>query len=115
MKMSVHCETHTVYVDGEPRVVCKKVKMPDGVHAIQWWGARGEVEFVEDNKGRRPENEEFFDLKPYQYLVDAHAKAKKRDADNLQKAKDAREAARKAQEEADRLQDEAVKIQSEGD
>lgn len=78
-KFTLLCDDRTVYVDGDPRVLDPGVELPEGVHAIQWRGARGWIEFKEDDDGNKPENEEFFDLSRFQAYVDAHAACVLRD------------------------------------
>ncbi len=107
MRFSVICDDRTVMVDGDPRVVSQSVAMPSNVAAIQWFGKRGELEFKIDEYGRRPQNEEFFDLEPYQYLVDAHAAAKKRDEDAQRELAEKKKAAREKIEEGQREMAEA--------
>lgn len=108
MKMTVICEDRTVVVDGDPRVVNKDVFMPEGVWAIRWYGKRGEVEYPIDDEGKKKENEEFFDLSPYQYLVDAHDTAKQRDHDAKTAADEAAAAAKTAREKAAQLRREGA-------
>lgn len=110
MRVTIICDDRTVIVDGDPRVVGKEVAMPSNVAAIQWYGKRGEIEYKVDEYGRRPQNEEFFDLAPYQHLVDEHAKAKERDENALREAEEKRNSAQKKREEAEREEKEASQL-----
>jgi len=75
MRFSVIRDNNIVYVDGLALPIdCSS--LPTYVHAIQWYGDKGEIEFSEDADGRRLPNLKIVDISPYQYLIDAHAQAK---------------------------------------
>jgi hypothetical protein len=57
-----------VYVDGEAQTVDMS-DMPDYIHALQWYGAYGEIEFKTDANGKRLPNLRFTDFGPFQFMV----------------------------------------------
>jgi hypothetical protein len=65
MRISVVVDDAKVIVDGEARTVDVSDLEP-GIHAIQWDGADGDVEY---GKPRR-ENVALADFAPYQFLLD---------------------------------------------
>lgn len=80
MRLTIIRETNTVAVDGVPfEVDCSA--LPADVHAVQWDGANGEVEYSVtrcDHCGARTKkgNEFIKDVTPYQSLVNAWNVAK---------------------------------------
>lgn len=80
MRFTIIRETNTVVVDGEAHTVdCSK--LPADVHAVQWDGVGGEVEYVISrctHCGARSKkaNEWITDMSPYKPLVDAWQAAK---------------------------------------
>lgn len=74
-KVTIVREDNMVYLDGKPRQIdCSA--LPADVHAVQWDGAGGEVEYATmrcsacGGVSRKP-NERISDLSPYQAFVDA--------------------------------------------
>lgn len=68
-KISVVPDDKAVYVDGKSmQVDCSD--LPTFIHAIQWDGKNGHIEFKSDGSGRRMPNITFTDFTPYQFLVD---------------------------------------------
>jgi hypothetical protein len=86
MRVTIIRDDNTVVVDGERQTVdCSS--LPADVHALQWDGARGEIEYAMvicahcNGRSKKP-NEIIFDVSPYQQLLhDWHAvKAKEAEA-----------------------------------
>lgn len=65
MKVSIVVPDHLVIVDGEARPVAMD-GVEDGLHAVQWDGARGEAEYGPPIRRNVP----LTDLTPYQVLLD---------------------------------------------
>jgi hypothetical protein len=81
MDVSIIREDRFVAVNGE--ALFFDFTLPDNIWAIQWSGAKGEIEFNDTSP-----NEEITDFSDYQYLVDAHATEKQRIADEQEIAED---------------------------
>jgi hypothetical protein len=64
-----------VSVDGEGYHALDLSVMPSDVHAIQWYGTDGEVEY-QDNRGRATHNEIITDLTLCQPALDVWSAAK---------------------------------------
>lgn len=68
-KITVIAEDNTVIIDGLAlKVDCSD--LPLFVHAIQWDGTKGEIEFKPGVNGFRPAPMTIVDLKPYHFLLD---------------------------------------------
>jgi hypothetical protein len=68
-RITVALNDSKVYVDGTAHDVDLS-ELPDFVHAIQWYGSYGEIEFKADRHGVKMPNLRFTDIGPYDYLVD---------------------------------------------
>lgn len=79
-RFTLIADDRTVYVDGDPRVLDADAVIPENIHAIQWYGTWGEIEFKPDDRGNKPENERFFDPARFQEWFDGHVAAVERDA-----------------------------------
>lgn len=85
MRVTIIRDDNTVIVDGERQTVdCSS--LPADVHALQWDGARGEIEYAMvicthcSGRSKKP-NEIIFDMSPYQQLLhDWHAVKAKAEA-----------------------------------
>lgn len=104
MRVSVIRDENTVNVDGvKVSVDCSKLDAE--IHAVQWYGGRGEIEFAphfsDEGWTKRP-NQVFTSMEPYQYLVDAHSVEAARLEAERQQAEEAarRRAAAEMQQEA---------------
>lgn len=76
MRVTIIAEDNMVLVDGKPQTVDCKPLVAEGKHAVQWYGAFGEVEFrseidVTKREVTRKGNEKITDFAPYQSYVDA--------------------------------------------
>ena len=76
MRVTIVADDDMVLVDGKPQTVDCKPLVAEGKHAVQWYGAFGEVEFrSEIDAGKREvtrkANEKITDIAPYQSYVDA--------------------------------------------
>lgn len=75
MRVTIVTEDNIVMVDGKPRSVDCSPLIEEGIRAVQWRDAAGEVEFNsafdEENKmlARKP-NEAIADIGPYQSYID---------------------------------------------
>lgn len=78
MRVTIIKDDNTVTVNGEAHTVDLSA-LPADFHALQWDGARGEVEYVphyvDDVMHKKP-NETIKDLAPYQPYLDAWTMAK---------------------------------------
>lgn len=103
MRLTIVRETNSVVIDNVGFVVdCSK--LPADVHAIQWDGASGEIEFAQqrcDHCGARSKkaNEFFRDVTPYQYLVEGWHDAKEKHEAAERERKAAAERARAEENE----------------
>lgn len=87
MKFTAVTDDGKVYIDGKAQSVPETAKLPADVHAIQWDGKRGEIEFKSitcESCGctSKKQNETFTDFSPYQFLVDAFVVAEQEAAYN---------------------------------
>jgi hypothetical protein len=76
MRVTIVADDDTVLVDGKPQAVDCKQLVTEGKHAVQWYGAFGEVEFrselnAEKREVTRKANEKITDIAPYQSYIDA--------------------------------------------
>lgn len=70
MRLTIIKSDNEIYVDG----FCVKVdcqSLDADVHAVQWNGERGWVEFVGDGFSPKPVNQDIDSVAPYQSLIDA--------------------------------------------
>lgn len=74
MKWTIVPDDKMIYVDGVARKVLN-VAFPDGVHAVQWYGTYGEIEYKMDDTGHKRENERFTDVSRFAPLLREHKKA----------------------------------------
>lgn len=84
MKVSILVPDNKVYVDGVALGVGMN-DMPSYVHAVQWYGAYGEVEFAVDKEGRKLPNLRFTDITPFDFMVDRWKQTKKREDQKKQR------------------------------
>jgi hypothetical protein len=75
MRVTIIPSDGFVSIDGEEYLGLALAPMPAGVHAIQWYGVDGEVEYV-DEQGRAIRNERVTDITPYQAALEAWHVAK---------------------------------------
>jgi hypothetical protein len=70
MRVTIVADDSKVVVEGMPECVDLS-SLEEDVHAVQWYGTVGEVEFKQDyiNNTRAP-NERITDFTPYQKFVD---------------------------------------------
>lgn len=69
MKVSILRGGNTVVVDGVPETVdCSS--LPSFIHAIQWNGIKGEIEYNPDDNGVQAPNHPIITIEPFQHLID---------------------------------------------
>lgn len=71
MRVTIISDDNTVVVDGKSQNINCSALAVQGVHAVQWDGTKGEIEYKSDADGHRAPNGVFDDLTPYQSFVDA--------------------------------------------
>lgn len=64
MRLTIIPSDNTVYVDRESRILDLTLcSIPDNVHALQWFGSNGWIEFSDnDGDGIKPDNENIAEL-----------------------------------------------------
>lgn len=72
MRLTIVVDDNAVLVEGQPeRVDCSSL-LPQNIHAVQWYGTFGEIEYATDlQTGDRKPNEKITDISPFQPLIDA--------------------------------------------
>lgn len=70
MRVTIIPADRMVMVDGEARAPLAFAIDP-AIHAVQWHGDWGEVEFIATSPGGKPPNEIITDMAPFQAAVDA--------------------------------------------
>lgn len=70
MRVTFVVKDRVVVIDGTTIPNIDMSSLPPDLHAMQWYGDSGELEFV-DERGRHVENREITDFSPYQGIVDA--------------------------------------------
>jgi hypothetical protein len=70
MKLTIIKDDNAVYLNGSSfGVDCSS--LGSGVHAVQWSGESGWIEYKSDELGVKPENEPIYSLQDFQSFVDA--------------------------------------------
>lgn len=87
MRFTFVADDRRVLVDGDPRKIKDDVPLPEGIRAVQWYDTWGEIEFNDPVElgGAKKNNEKFFDMSQFNYLVDAYNEAVKRDNEDIAK------------------------------
>lgn len=62
MKLTITISDSTVYKDGAVIEGLVFEGVPDGVHALQWDGASGWIEFVNESEFKKPPNQSISEL-----------------------------------------------------
>jgi hypothetical protein len=70
MRMTIIPADRMVIVDGAPRSPLV-FDVDSAIHAVQWYGDHGEVEFVVGSDGGKPPNVKITDLAQFQSALDA--------------------------------------------
>lgn len=70
MRVTIIPADKVVIVDGEARSPLE-FELDQTIHAVQWYGAEGEVEFISDFGGGKPSNQKITDLSAFQSALDA--------------------------------------------
>lgn len=70
MRVTIIPADRMVMVDGEARAPLEFAIAP-AIHAVQWHGATGEVEFIATSADGKPPNMDISDFAPFQAAVDA--------------------------------------------
>ena len=68
MRVSIIKDDGTVVKDGVAYTDLDLSALPDGFHALQWYGSDGDLEGKDENN--RPTNTDITDFSPYQWCVD---------------------------------------------
>lgn len=79
MRLTIVADDGAVGVDGEFFSGLDLSALDPAIHAVQWYGEFGEVEFktvFQNGKPHHPENQYITDVSPYQFAVDAWEAAK---------------------------------------
>lgn len=79
MKLTIVADDKCVGVDGEYIAPIEMPQLDASIHAVQWNGEYGEVEYktqFKDGALVKPANELITDLTPYQFAIDAWSAAK---------------------------------------
>jgi hypothetical protein len=79
MRLTIVAEDGAVGVNGEFFSGLNLSAIDPAIHAVQWYGEYGEVEFKTvflDGKPFHPENQFITDVSPYQFAIDAWQAAK---------------------------------------
>jgi hypothetical protein len=95
-KITIMRADNAVYVDGRAiEIDCNE--LPKFIHAIQWDGAKGQIEFDPDERGVRMSNVAFTDISPFMYLVDRwnEIRDKQREEEEAMRKKNEEEAAKR--------------------
>ncbi|WP_162136661.1 hypothetical protein [Bradyrhizobium elkanii] len=90
MRVSIITSDNKVFVGGEAMDVDCSALATDGLHALQWYGEFGELEFAQEFDGERWQlkpNKMITDLSPYQSYVDQWQAAKKEHDDRVEAAR----------------------------
>lgn len=71
MRVSIVADDNLVLVEGIPQTIDCSALISQGIHAVQWYGSFGEIEFATDlETGNRKSNERITDVSPFQSLID---------------------------------------------
>jgi len=81
MRATIIRADNSVIIDGMQFQIGAVAMLPADVHAVQWYGSRGEIEYKflhceHCGTGSKKPNEAISDFSPYQPLVDAWTAAK---------------------------------------
>lgn len=79
MKLTIIVDDSSVGVDGEFLSPINLSRLGGAIHAVQWYGSYGEVEYkprLENNVLVKPANVVITDVTPYSFAVDAWHAAK---------------------------------------
>lgn len=69
MRLTIVCDDNLVIIDGVRHSVdCSAYPT---IHAVQWYGSHGQIEFKADDLGNRAPNERIDELSQFQPLIDA--------------------------------------------
>jgi hypothetical protein len=71
MRVTIVVDDDLVLVDGKPAKVDLSPLVADNIHAVQWYGDKGEVEFRSDPMGDRGPNDRIKDIEYFQRYIDA--------------------------------------------
>lgn len=70
MRVTIISDDGYVYIEGQAEIVDLS-SLDEDIHAVQWYGTRGEVEYKTDYiENTRKPNEIITDIAPYQHLID---------------------------------------------
>lgn len=76
MKLTIIPEDMTVIIDGERFGINCQELVDQGVHAVQWSGSTGHIEFKDAADGNKPANQVIGDIERFQPIIDAWHAAK---------------------------------------
>jgi hypothetical protein len=75
MRITIIALDKWVSVDGEGYSGLDLSFLPQDIHAVQWYGIEGDVEY-RDERGRATKNEEITDFSPFQNALEVWRAAK---------------------------------------
>ena len=76
MKLTIIPEDMTVLIDGDRFGISCQELVDQGVHAVQWSGTIGHIEFKDAADGSKPANQVIEDIERFQPIIDAWHAAK---------------------------------------
>jgi hypothetical protein len=71
MRVIIIAVANIVEIDGEPQIVDCSALVAEGVHAVQWYDTRGEIEYINPPGQAFRLNEAIDDFTSYQSYLDA--------------------------------------------
>jgi hypothetical protein len=72
MRVTIVVDDNVVLVEDQPEKVDCSALIAQDIHAVQWYGTAGEIEYITDMvTGQRRPNTAVSDFSPFQFLVDA--------------------------------------------
>jgi len=76
MKLTIIPDDKTVLINGERFEVDCAALVAQGIHAVQWYGSRGHIEFKDADDGSKPENEQIESIERFEPVIQAWRDAK---------------------------------------
>lgn len=77
MRVTIIPDDGFIRVDGDS-LLGVEFDIDPAIHAVQWYGGWGEIEYRADEQGHKAPNEQFTDLSRFQYILDRFEAAKPR-------------------------------------
>lgn len=70
MKLVIIPDDSFVSIDGVGYSPLDMAGIPIDVHAVQWYGLAGQIEFKVNESGIKPDNQNITSIEPYQAIID---------------------------------------------